>query len=145
MAGRCASVYPGDLRCAHHHAHRQGESRTGCVASAWAWTIMWLKPFSFAELVAPSRRSSPAAGAAPPETHPALIVRGDIVIDLAERRVMRRSASPPHPHRVSPARRAGRAAGLRAQQGSPDKGLGERVRRRRRKCKALHLLPASET
>ena len=124
----------------------KGECRTGCVASAWAWTIMWLSP-SVLRSWSPAPAILARSRRALPETHPALIVRGDIVIDLAERRAMRGG----QPVRLTPTEFRLLAAlaeqpGTHARsQGSPDKGLGERVRRRRRKCKALHLLPASET
>ena len=48
-----------------------------------------VKPFSFAELVARAGAILARSRRAPPETHPAPIVRGDVVIDLAERRVTR--------------------------------------------------------
>jgi DNA-binding response OmpR family regulator len=48
-----------------------------------------VKPFSSAEVVARAGAILARSRRAPPETHPALIVRGDIVIDLAERRVTR--------------------------------------------------------
>ena len=49
-----------------------------------------VKPFSFAELVARVGAILARSRRAPPETHhPAPIVRGDVVIDLSERRVTR--------------------------------------------------------
>lgn len=48
-----------------------------------------IKPFSFAELVARVGAILARSRRAPPETHPAPIVRGDVIIDLAERRVTR--------------------------------------------------------
>jgi DNA-binding response OmpR family regulator len=48
-----------------------------------------VKPFSFAELVARVGAILARSRRALPVTHPAPIVRGDVVIDLAERRVTR--------------------------------------------------------
>ena len=48
-----------------------------------------VKPFSSAELVARVGAILARSRHAPPETHPAPIVRGDVIIDLAERRVTR--------------------------------------------------------
>lgn len=48
-----------------------------------------VKPFSFAELVARVSAILARSQRAPRETHPAPIVRGDVIIDLAERRVTR--------------------------------------------------------
>jgi len=48
-----------------------------------------VKPFSFPELVARVGAILARSRLTPPETYPAPIVRGDVVIDLAERRVTR--------------------------------------------------------
>jgi DNA-binding response OmpR family regulator len=48
-----------------------------------------VKPFSFAELVARAGAILARNRRAPPENRPANIVRGDLIIDLAERRVTR--------------------------------------------------------
>jgi two-component system KDP operon response regulator KdpE len=48
-----------------------------------------VKPFSFAELVARVGAILGRSRRVPPETHPAPIVRDDVVIDLSERRVTR--------------------------------------------------------
>ncbi len=57
-----------------------------------------VKPFSSAELVARVGAILARYQCIPPETHPNLIVRGDITIDLTERRVMRGS----QPVRLTP-------------------------------------------
>lgn len=54
-----------------------------------------VKPFSSAELVARVGAILTRYRSAPPETHSTPIVRGDIIIDLAKRRVMR-SSQPVH-------------------------------------------------